>query len=310
MEKDAKIYVAGHLGLVGSAIVRILKAKGYNNLILKSRSELDLMDKKTVAGFFEKEKPEYVFQAAAKVGGIQSNKNYPAEFIYENLTIQNNVIHHSYLNGVKKLLFLGSSCIYPKLSPQPIKEEYLLTGELEQTNYAYAIAKIAGIKMCQAYNQQYGTNYISIMPTNLYGINDNFNLETAHVLPALLRKFYSAKELNKPTVEIWGTGTPRREFLYVDDLADACLYLMNNYAGSEIVNIGTGEDISINNLAILIKTIVKYEGELIFDSTKPDGSPRKLLDVSKLHFLGWKHQTSLEEGIRRTYEWYKRQKNV
>jgi len=305
MEKNSKIYVAGHKGLVGSAIVRILNKNGYNNVVFKSSSELDLTREDQTYRFFEREKPDYVFLAAAKVGGIHANNSYPADFIFKNLKIQNNIIDASYKNGVTKLLFLGSSCIYPKLCPQPIKEEYLLTGALEPTNDAYAIAKIAGIKMCQAYNRQYGTNFISIMPTNLYGPNDNFDLENSHVLPALIRKFYEAKQENKSYVEIWGTGSPRREFLYVDDLAEACLYLMNNYNDSEIVNIGTGEDVTIKELACLIKELTGYAGELKFDETKPDGTPRKLLDVSKLHSLGWKHKTKLNEGIFETIEWYK-----
>ena len=305
MEKNSKIYVAGHKGLVGSAIVRILNKNGYNNVVFKSSSELDLTREDQTYRFFEREKPDYVFLAAAKVGGIHANNSYPADFIFKNLKIQNNIIDASYKNGVTKLLFLGSSCIYPKLCPQPIKEEYLLTGALEPTNDAYAIAKIAGIKMCQAYNRQYGTNFISIMPTNLYGPNDNFDLENSHVLPALIRKFYEAKQENKSYVEIWGTGSPRREFLYVDDLAGACLYLMNNYNDSEIVNIGTGEDVTIKELACLIKELTGYAGELKFDETKPDGTPRKLLDVSKLHSLGWKHKTKLNEGIFETIEWYK-----
>lgn len=309
MDKSSKIYVAGHKGLVGSAIVRMLEQDGYNNLIYKSSNELDLTQETQVYKFFEEEKLEYVFLAAAKVGGIHANNTYPADFLFQNLKIQNNVIDAAYRNNVKKLLFLGSSCIYPKLCPQPIKEEYLLTGPLEPTNDAYAIAKIAGIKMCKAYNKQYGTNFISVMPTNLYGPNDNFDLENSHVLPALIRKFYEAKEKNKSEVEIWGTGSPRREFLFVDDLADACLYLMDNYTSSEIVNIGTGEDVTIKDLAIIIKNIVGFDGKLTFNVSKPDGTPRKLLDVSKLHSLGWKHKTSLEEGIQKTYNWYQEQIN-
>lgn len=304
MDKNSKIFIAGHRGLVGSAIVRNLEHLDYKNLVLKSRSELDLMNESAVKDFFESEKPEYVFLAAAKVGGINSNNLYPAEFIYCNLKIQSNIIHYSYLNKVKKLLFLGSSCIYPKLAPQPIKEEYLMTGELEITNYAYATAKIAGIKMCQAYNQQYNTNYISAMPTNLYGINDNFDLENSHVLPALIRKFYEAKENKEKFVEVWGTGSPRREFLFVEDLADASIFLMNNYNGSEIINVGTGIDVTIKELAELIKKIVEFEGELVFNISKPDGTPRKLLDVSKINSLGWSAKTSLEEGIIKTYNWY------
>ena len=304
MEKNSKIYVAGHRGLVGSAIVRNLVEKGYSNIITKTRGELDLLDSQKVADFFSQEKPEYVFLAAAKVGGIHSNDTYLADFIFQNLQVQNNIIHNAYLNKTKKLLFLGSSCIYPRNCPQPIKEEYLLTGELEKTNEAYAIAKIAGIKMCQAYNKQYGTNYISVMPTNLYGINDNFDLESSHVLPALLRKFHDAKTNNAPEVVMWGTGSPMREFLFVDDLADACAFLMDNYSENEIINIGTGEDIAIKDLAIMIQEIVGFQGKIVNDTSKPDGTPRKLLDISKLYFLGWKHKTDLREGIEKTYEWF------
>lgn len=308
MKKNSKIYVAGHRGLVGSAIIRNLKANGFNNIITKTREELNLLSYQDVADFFSQEKPNYVFLAAAKVGGIHANNIYPAQFIFENLQVQNNVIHNSYLTGVKKLLFLGSSCIYPRDCAQPIKEEYLLTGPLEKTNEAYAVAKIAGIKMCQSYNKQYGTNYISVMPTNLYGINDNFNLENSHVLPALLRKFHDAKLANTKEVVMWGTGEPMREFLFVDDLADACIFLMNHYSDSEIVNIGTGEDIKIKDLAILIKETVGFEGEIVNDTTKPDGTPRKLLDVSKLHGLGWKYETDLRDGIKMTYEWFLKNK--
>jgi len=308
MNKDSKIYVAGHTGLVGSAIYRKLKSEGYTNIITKTHKELDLTNQAKTQEFFENEKPEYVFLAAAKVGGIQANNTYPADFAYVNLMIESNVIKASYDYGVKKLLLLGSSCIYPKLSSQPIKEEYLLTGPLEPTNEAYAIAKIAGLKMCQYFYRQYGTNFISVMPTNLYGPNDNFDLETSHVLPALIRKFHEAKINNSPYVEVWGTGTPKREFLHVDDLADAVIYLMNNYDENEPINIGTGEDISINELAELIKEIVGYEGEIRFDTTKPDGTPRKLLDVSRLHSTGWKHKIDLREGIKQTYEWYKTRK--
>ena len=297
MDKTSKIYVAGHKGLVGSALIRILNKKGYNNLVFRTSKELDLTQETLVTSFFQHEKPEYVFLAAAKVGGIHANNTYPADFIFQNLKIQNNIIDASYRNNVKKLLFLGSSCIYPKECPQPIKEEYLLTGPLESTNDAYSLAKIAGIKMCQAYNKQYGTNYISVMPTNLYGPNDNYDLQNSHVLPALIRKFYEAKKDNKPYVEIWGTGTPRREFLYVDDLADACLYLMNTYDQSEIVNIGTGKDLTIKDLALLISKIVDFKGELKFNLSKPDGTMRKLLDISKLHSLEWKANISLEDGI-------------
>ena len=308
MEKNAKIYVAGHRGLVGSAIVRNLESKGYTDIIVRTREELDLLDTKQVADFFSQEKPEYVFLAGAKVGGIKANEDYPADFIYQNLQIQNNIIHNAYKNNVKKLLFLGSSCIYPRDCTQPIKEEYLLTGPLEKTNEAYAIAKIAGIKMCQSYNKQYGTRFISVMPTNLYGPNDNFNLTSSHVLPALLRKFHDAKIHNEKEVVMWGTGSPMREFLYVDDLADACVHLMQNYVGDEIVNIGTGEDVAIRELAEIIKKIVGFQGEIVNDTTKPDGTPRKLLDVSKLHNLGWKHKTKLEEGIQTTYDWFLKNK--
>ncbi|MFC2088811.1 GDP-L-fucose synthase family protein [Calditrichota bacterium] len=304
MEYSSKIYIAGHDGMVGSAIVRRLQKEGFNNLVFRTIKKLDLTDQAATKAFFENERPEYVFLAAAKVGGILANNTYRAQFIYENLQIQNNIIHSSYLTGVKKLLFLGSSCIYPKHAPQPIKEEYLLTGILESTNEPYAIAKIAGIKMCQSYNAQYGTNYICVMPTNLYGPNDNYDLKTSHVLPALIRKFHEAKINNQSFVEIWGTGSPKREFLYVDDLANACLYLMQNYNDSEIVNIGEGEDITIKDLALLIKDIVGYKVELKFDTGKPDGTPQKLLDVSKLNNLGWKHSISLEEGIISTYNWY------
>lgn len=308
MEKNAKIYVAGHRGLVGSAIVRNLESKGYTDIIVRTREELNLLDTKQVADFFSQEKPEYVFLAGAKVGGIKANEDYPADFIYQNLQIQNNIIHNAYKNNVKKLLFLGSSCIYPRDCTQPIKEEYLLTGPLEKTNEAYAIAKIAGIKMCQSYNKQYGTRFISVMPTNLYGPNDNFNLTSSHVLPALLRKFHDAKIHNEKEVVMWGTGSPMREFLYVDDLADACVHLMQNYVGDEIVNIGTGEDVAIRELAEIIKKIVGFQGEIVNDTTKPDGTPRKLLDVSKLHNLGWKHKTKLEEGIQTTYDWFLKNK--
>ena len=304
MDKDSKIYVAGHRGMVGSAIVRRLTKDGYTNLILRTRQELDLLDQQAVQQFFEQERPEYVFLAAAKVGGILANNTYRAQFIYENLQIQNNIIHSAYRYGVKKLLFLGSSCIYPKMAPQPIKEEYLLTGPLEPTNEPYAIAKIAGIKMCEAYNAQYGTNFISTMPTNLYGPHDNFDLQTSHVLPALIRKFHEAKVNHRTYVEIWGTGTPRREFLHVDDLADACVFLMQHYNDSQFLNVGVGEDISIKELALLIQDIVGYQGELRFDTSKPDGTPRKLLDVSRLHALGWKARIPLREGIRQTYQWF------
>lgn len=304
MELNSKIYVAGHRGMVGSAIVRKLQSLGYNNILTTNKSTVDLTNQFHVQTFFELEKPDYVFLAAAKVGGIKANNEKKAEFIYENLMIESNVIKASYDHGVKKLLFLGSSCIYPKMSPQPIKEEYLLSGYLESTNDAYAIAKIAGIKMCQSFNQQYKTNFISVMPTNLYGPNDNYDLENSHVLPAMIRKFHEAKVNRKEQVEIWGTGSPMREFLYVDDLADACVHLMNTYNNSEIVNIGTGKDITIKDLAFLIKEIVGYEGDIVFNTDMPDGTPRKLLDVSKLESLGWKYRTSLREGIEKTYNDY------
>ena len=305
MEKDAKIYVAGHRGLVGSAIMRKLKKEGYNNLVYRTSSELDLRRQKKVEEFFREEKPEYVILAAAKVGGIQANDTYSAEFLYDNLMIESNVIEAAYQNDVKKLLFLGSSCIYPKFAEQPMKEEYLLSGKLESTNEGYAVAKITGIKLCEHYNKQYGTNFISAMPTNLYGPNDNFDLETSHVLPALIRKFHEAKVNNKDEVVIWGTGKPKREFLHVDDLADALLFLMNNYNGDQFVNVGVGKDISIIELAELIKDIVGFEGEIVNDLSKPDGTPRKLLDVSRLNDIGWEAQISLEEGIKDTYQWFK-----
>lgn len=302
MEKNSKIYIAGHRGMVGSAIYRKLQKEGYTNIITRSSTELDLRIQNDVADFFEQEKPEYVFLAAAKVGGIVANNTYRADFLYENLQIQNNIIHSSYLNGVKKLMFLGSSCIYPKLAPQPLKEDYLLTGLLEPTNEPYAIAKIAGIKMCDAYRFQYGCNYISVMPTNLYGYNDNYHPQNSHVLPALIRRFHEAKVNNIPEVTIWGTGTPKREFLFADDLAEACYYLMQNYNEEGLVNIGTGEDISIKDLALLIKDIIGYEGEIKFDTSKPDGTPRKLMDVSKLHSKGWHHKIELRDGIKLAYE--------
>lgn len=304
METTSKIYLAGHRGLVGSATVRALKSQGYDNLVLKTREELDLTDQKAVEDFFASEKPEYVFLAAAKVGGIMANNAYPADFIHQNLIIETNVIHQAYKNNVKKFLFLGSSCIYPKNCPQPIKEEYLLSGELEPTNKPYAVAKIAGIIACQSYNRQHGTNFISVMPTNLYGPNDNFDLENSHVLPALIRKFHEAKLKRKNEVVLWGTGSPKREFLHVDDLADACVFLMKNYDDSEIINIGTGEDISIQELAELIKTAVGFEEKIVWDATKPDGVARKLLDVSKIHQLGWRHKIGMEEGIKATYQWF------
>ena len=302
MEKDAKIYIAGHRGMVGSAILRKLQKEGYHHIVTRTSAELDLRNQQDVADFFAAEKPDYVFLAAAKVGGIVANNTYRADFLYENLQIQNNIIHSSYLNGVKKLMFLGSSCIYPKLAPQPLKEEYLLTGPLEPTNEPYAVAKIAGIKMCDAYRAQYGCNYISVMPTNLYGYNDNYHPENSHVLPALIRRFHEAKIQNLPDVTIWGTGSPKREFLFADDLAEACYYLMQNYDEEGLVNIGTGEDISIKDLALLVKDIIGYPGEIKFDTTRPDGTPRKLMDVTKLHSKGWKHTIELSEGIKLAYE--------
>lgn len=302
MEKTAKIYIAGHKGMVGSAIHRKLQKEGYTNIITRSSSELDLRDLAAVTAFFEAEKPDYVFLAAAKVGGIVANNTYRADFIYENLCIQNNVIHQSYRNGVKKLMFLGSSCIYPKMAPQPLKEEYLLTGLLEPTNEPYAIAKIAGIKMCDAYRAQYGCNYISVMPTNLYGLNDNYHPENSHVLPALIRRFHEAKQSGAQEVVIWGTGTPKREFLYADDLAEACYYLMLHYDEPGLVNIGTGEDVSIKELAELVKETIGFQGEIKYDTSKPDGTPRKLMDVSKLHGYGWKHTIELPEGIKLAYQ--------
>jgi GDP-L-fucose synthase len=301
MEKQEKIYIAGHRGMVGSAIKRKLESEGFTNLVLKSSNELDLRDQQKVTDFFAKEKPDYVFLSAAKVGGIVANNTYRADFLFDNLQIQNNVIHSSYLNEVKKLMFLGSSCIYPKLAPQPLKEDYLLTGPLEPTNEPYAIAKIAGIKMCDAYRAQYGCNYITVMPTNLYGLNDNYHPQNSHVLPALIRRFHEAKKDNKPSVTIWGTGTPKREFLFADDLAEACFYLMQNYNQEGLINIGTGEDLSIKDLAYMIKRIIGFEGQILFDASKPDGTPRKLLDVSKLHKQGWKHKVELEEGIKLSY---------
>lgn len=304
MDPKDKIYIAGHKGLVGSAIERYLRAQGYLNVVGRTHAELELTDRRAVDGFFQKEKPEYVFLAAAKVGGIFANDNYPADFIYSNLQVQSNVIDAAYRFGVKKLCFLGSSCIYPKLAPQPIKEEYLLTGQLEPTNEAYAIAKIAGIKMCHAYNRQYGTNFISVMPTNLYGPNDNLDLQSSHVLPALIRKFSDARRNGDATVRIWGSGKPRREFLYIDDLAEACVFLMQQYDESEIINIGTGTDVSIIELATMVGTLVGFKGTINYDSSKPDGTPRKLLDVGKINKLGWKAKTSLEEGLKKTIAWY------
>jgi GDP-L-fucose synthase len=308
MNKDSKIYLAGHAGMAGSAIYRKLKNEGYTNIVTRTHKELDLTNQQQTQDFFQKERPEYVILAAAKVGGIKAHMTYPADFAYINIMIESNVIKASYNCGVKRLLFLGSSCIYPRLCPQPIKEEYLLTGPLEPTNEAYAIAKIAGLKMCQYFNSQYGTNFISVTLSNLYGPNDNFDLETSSVLPALLRKFHEAKTNKQPYVEVWGTGNQRREFLHVDDLADAVLHLMNNYKENEPMNVGTGEDISIKELAELIKEIVGYEGEIRFDTTKPDGILRRLLDVSRLHSTGWKHKIDLREGIQNTYEWYKTKK--
>ena len=302
MEKASKIFIAGHRGMVGSAIYRKLEKEGYTNLLVRTSVELDLKNQQAVSDFFMQEKPEYVFLAAAKVGGIVANNTFKADFLFENLSIQNNVIHQSYLHGVKKLMFLGSSCIYPKHAPQPLKEEYLLTGLLETTNEPYAIAKIAGIKMCETYRAQYGCNFISVMPTNLYGFNDNYHPQNSHVLPALIRKFHEAKLNSTANVTIWGTGNPRREFLLSDDLADACYYLMQHYDEAEMINIGTGEDITINELALLIQKIIGYTGDLVFDASKPDGTPRKLLDVSKLHSKGWKHHVNLEQGIKMVYE--------
>ncbi|OKL41433.1 GDP-L-fucose synthase [Pontibacter flavimaris] len=305
MHKDSKIYVAGHRGMVGSAIVRKLEQEGFTHIITRTSSELDLRSQQAVEDFFEEEQPEFVFLAAAKVGGIQANNTFRADFLYDNLMIEANIIHAAHKYGVEKLMFLGSSCIYPKLAPQPLKEEYLLTGPLEQTNEPYAIAKIAGIKLCEAYHDQYGCNFISVMPTNLYGYNDNYDLNNSHVLPALIRKFHEAKENGANTVTVWGTGNPRREFLFADDLAEACLYLMEHYNGRELVNVGTGEDITIKELALLIKDVVGFEGEMQFDTSKPDGTPRKLMDVSKLHSIGFKHSTDLEEGISLAYEDFK-----
>ncbi|HEY8917001.1 MAG TPA: GDP-L-fucose synthase [Chitinophaga sp.] len=302
MHPSDKIYVAGHRGMVGSAIIRRLQQAGFYNIITRSSQELDLRNQQAVADFFTQERPDHVFLAAAKVGGIMANNTYRAEFLYDNLMIQSNVIHHAYVSGTRKLMFLGSSCIYPKLAPQPLKEDYLLTGLLEPTNEPYAIAKIAGIKMCDAYRAQYGCNFISVMPTNLYGPNDNYDLQSSHVLPALLRKFHEAKEQQAPSVVIWGTGTPKRELLHADDMADACFYLMQHYDQEGLVNIGVGEDISIADLARLIKDIVGYTGALQFDASKPDGTPRKLMDVSKLHSLGWQAKIDLDHGIRRVYE--------
>jgi GDP-L-fucose synthase len=304
MKINSRIYVAGHRGLVGSAIYRLLKKRGFENLIIRTHSELELMDAVAVQNFFEETKPEFVFLAAAKVGGIHANSTYPADFMRENLLVQTNVIHESWRNDVEKLMFLGSSCIYPKLCPQPISEKSLLTGELEPTNEAYALAKIAGIKTCQSYNQQYGTNFISAMPTNLYGINDNFHPENSHVLPALIRRFHEAKLADSESVSIWGTGNPRREFLHSDDLADAVLFLMENYNDSEIVNVGCGEDQTIRVLAETISEVVGYSGSLVFDSSRPDGTPQKMLDISKIRVLGWRPEITLKNGLKQVYQWY------
>jgi len=309
MQKHEKIYVAGHRGMVGSAIVRKLQALEYNHIITASHQELDLLQQQQVEHFFKTHKPDYVFVAAAKVGGILANNTYKAQFLYENLMIAANTIHAAYLAGVKKLMFLGSSCIYPKFAPQPMKEEYLLTGELEPTNEGYAIAKIAGLKLCDTYRYQYGCDFISVMPTNLYGLNDNYHPENSHVLPALIRRFHEAKVKQAPEVVVWGTGTPKREFLFADDLADACVFLMQNYSDYGWVNIGSGEEVSIAELAQLVKEVVGYQGKLTFDTTKPDGTPRKLLDVSKLHSLGWRHKTSLREGIAIAYNDFLAQKH-
>ncbi len=308
LDRTKKIYVAGHRGLVGSAIVRRLEKEGFTNLVTRTHQELDLTRQSEVEAFFEKEKPAYVILAAAKVGGIYANDTYPADFIMKNLQIECNVIDAAYKNHVEKLLFLGSSCIYPRECPQPIKEEYLLSGYLEKTNEAYALAKIAGLKMCAFYNQQYGTDYISVMPCNLYGINDNFALENSHVLPALMRKFHEAKVKNEPTVTVWGSGKPLREFLNVDDLADACLYLMDHYKGNEFFNVGYGKEVTIMELAQMMKKVTGFQGEIVMDSSKPDGTPRKLTDISRLTALGWQPKIDLEEGLKQTYEWYKANK--
>lgn len=304
LRQDSKIFIAGHRGLVGSAILRRLRADGFANVITKSHAELDLTRQADVERFFEAERPEFVFLAAAKVGGIHANNTYPAEFIHVNLSIQCNVIHAAYKFGAKKLMFLGSSCIYPKFAPQPMKEEHLLTGVLEPTNEPYAIAKIAGIIQCRSYRRQYGADFISVMPTNLYGTGDNFDLENSHVIPALIRKFHEAKASGAPTVTVWGTGAAKREFLHVDDMADACVFLMNSYDGEDFVNIGTGEDVSIGETAALVREAVGFNGEIVFDTSKPDGTPRKLLDVSRLHALGWRHKIGLREGLANTYRWY------
>ena len=302
MNLNDKIYIAGHRGMVGSAIHRKLKEEGFDNFVLRTSKELDLRNQQAVTDFFAAERPDFVFLAAAKVGGIEANNTYRADFLYENLAIQNNVIHNAYVNGVKKLMFLGSSCIYPKMAPQPLKEDYLLTGTLEHTNEPYAIAKIAGIKMCDAYRDQYGCNFISVMPTNLYGFNDNYHPQNSHVLPALIRKVHEAKANNEKEVVVWGSGSPMREFLFADDLADACYFLMQNYNEPHLINIGTGHDVTIKELALLIKDVLGFDGELVFDASKPDGTPRKLMDVSKLHNLGWKHKIELKEGIALAYQ--------
>ncbi len=304
MEKDAKIYVAGHKGLLGSTIVHKLKEERYSDIVIRAHCELDLTQQLEVEKFFKKERPQYVVLCAAKVGGIKANRSYPGEFLYENLAIQINAMHASWKYRVKKLLFFGSACSYPRQCPQPMKEEYLLSGYLEPTNEFYAVAKIAGIKMCEAYNRQYGTNFICAIPTNIYGPHDNFDLQGSHVVPALIRKFHEAKIKKLPSVTIWGSGTPRREFIYVDDVADACVFLMQYYDKSEIINIGVGEGMSIRELAYIVKEIVRYDGEIIFDTSKPDGTPRKMLNVSKLNNFGWKATTSLKEGIRKTYQWW------
>jgi GDP-L-fucose synthase len=309
MKKDSKIYIAGHNGMVGSAILRDLEKNGFTNIVKRTRKELDLLDQKEVLNFFEKEKPEYVFMAAAKVGGIIANRENPASFIYENLMVETNIINSAHKTNVKKLLFLGSSCIYPKFATQPMTEDCLLSGELESTNEFYAIAKIAGIKLCQAYRKQYGCDFISVMPTNLYGEHDSYNLQNSHVIPAMIRKFHEAKSLNKPNVTIWGTGTPKREFLYADDLANACVFLMQNYSEYEHVNIGTGIDVTIKELAETVKKVTGYNGEIIFDITKPDGTPRKLLDVSKLNKLGWEYSINLEKGLNITYAAFQKEIN-
>lgn len=304
MEKDKKIFVAGHRGLAGSAIMRELAKRGYTNIVTRTHAELELLDANAVRAFFQSEKPQYVFLAAARVGGIFANKTYPADFFRENILVQTNVLHEAHLSGVEKLLFLGSSCIYPKLAPQPIREEYLMTGPLEETNSGYALAKIAGIEMCQAYRRQFGSNFIAVMPTNLYGPFDNFDLERAHVLPALLRRFHEAKVAKAPSVTVWGSGSPKREFLHADDLGSASVHLMETYNDPAIVNIGTGEDITIKEVAEMVKKTVGYEGEIVWDISKPDGTPRKLLDVSKLHSLGWHHTIALPDGLAQTYEWF------